>query len=304
MIRRLLFLAFAFHPAIATAAETFVDQVGDVYELRLKVHTKNQSERSSGSSSSNYILTETVLAIRGDAVELEFDLPKDTPADTRAREWGYPVRVLKAPGEPFELLNEGDLATRIDKWLELGNLSRSACEQWIFTWAAFKIECDPATVLGSLAEFDVRLPDVRDRGSYSHPGTVEPSSLKMTSSSSDGQNFAARLAIDPDFVRRQRAEADVAIAQMAGGPPVTLTEALAAWSDNEVSGEVDVVIAVDAQGLVVRRVAVSDLSVVDERGGEQSSSVTSTLERALVVRGGTPVKPQAIPTSEPRPPFT
>lgn len=273
-----------FWAALATADESFQDRAGDLYEITLQVHTEQKAGTSSGSSNSNLSMIETVIATRVEGVELEFDLPEDTSSEVRARSWEYPMRVLKAPGKPLELLNDVELIERVDRWLEVAGLQRSACGQWIFTWTAIKIECDPEAALNSLKGYDLRIADLSDGAMYNEPGTLGPVPLRLTSSGLAGETFVAELELDPDLVRWQQAEAEIAIAQMTGLPQLTIEDAMRSWAKAEISGTIRTTIDVDTRGIVIRRTQVSNLQIVDDVRGHQHRSSTAILERKLVFR--------------------
>ncbi|MET3901011.1 hypothetical protein ABIB57_004979 [Devosia sp. UYZn731] len=270
--------------ALATAEEPFQDRAGDLYEITLQVHTEQQAGLSSGSSNSNFSGIEKVIAIRPEGVELEFDLPEETSPEVRARSWEYPMRVLKAPGKPLELLNETELVDRVDRWLELGGLSRSTCGQWIFTWTAIKIECDPKAALASLAGYDLRITDLSEGAIYNEPGTLGPVPLRLTSSGPAGETLVAELELDPALVRLQQAEREIAIAQMTGLPQPTIEDAMRSWAKAEISGTIRTTIDVDTRGIVIRRTQVSNLQIVDDARGQQHLSSTAILERKPVLR--------------------
>lgn len=280
----LALLGGLFWAAFATAGESFQDRAGDIYEITLQVHTEQNSGTSSGSSNSNLSIIEKVIATRVDGVELEFDLPEDTSSEVRARTWEYPMRVLKAPGKPLELLNEVELIERVDRWLEAAGLQRSACGQWMFTWTAIKIECDPEAALNSLKGYDLRIADLSDGAIYNEPGTLGPVRLRLISSGPAGETFVAVFELDPDFVRRQQAEAEIAIAQMTGLPELTIKDAMRLWANAEISGTITTTIEVDPKGVVIRRTQASNLQIVHDASGQKQTNSTAILERKLVLR--------------------
>ncbi|RYE61941.1 MAG: hypothetical protein EOO82_00765 [Oxalobacteraceae bacterium] len=270
--------------SLATAEESVQDRVGDIYEITLQIHTEHESGTSSGSSNSNFSMIETVIANRVEGVELEFNLPKDTSSEARARSWEYPMRVLKAPGQPFELLNDKELIERVDRWLDVADIPRSACGQWIFTWTAIKIECDPQAALNSLRGYDLRIADLSDGVMYNEPGTLGPVPLRLISSGAAGETFVAELKLDPVLVRRQQAEAEIAIAQMTGLPAPTIEEAMQTWAKAEISGTIKTTIDVDARGVVIRRTQVLNLQIKNDVSGQQHRNSTAILERKLVLQ--------------------
>ena len=259
-----------------------VDRIGDAYEISLKsVSGSSGPNGSKGSSEDNSALVERVVGLQNDGVVLEFDLPPTTSAEDRARQWEFPVRVFKAPGRPFQLLNTPELASRVRSWLTSAGLSDAACGHWIFTWTAIKIECDPQSVLQTLAPFDLRLGDLRDGAPYSEPGTLGSAPLRSLPRTGPGATFVTDLQVDPEAVRGERAEADVAVAEMMHRPQVSLAAALQSRAAEQISGTIEVTIEVDPSGRLERRVEVEELQIVAQ-SGNATTEVTTTLVRQPV----------------------
>lgn len=263
----------------ARAQPVFQDRVGDVYELRLKnVSESSTDDGSSGSSRSGGSLVERVLAVRNDGVELEFDLPPEATPEDRAREWQWPARVLKSPDGALLLLNAPELETRIGAWLVAADMPREACGHWIFTWNAFKIECDPQSVIGTLASFDLRPGDLRDGAAYTERGGLGPVPLQMESADPEGSAFVAETPIDPEFVRRERAESDVVVAEIIGEPK-SFDDALQTRAAEQVTGEIVTTFVADVDGRVIRRTKVINLITTNAEGVVERSTSTQTVER-------------------------
>lgn len=139
-------------------------------------------------------------------------------------------------------------------WLASAHLPEAACGRWVFTWTAIKIECDPQSVLGTLEVFDLRPSD--------------------TSTSVE--------QIDPEAVRRERAETDVAVAQMMGELPLAFDAALQAHADEQYSGSVTTRFEMDEAGRVTQRIVVSELEISEADGSKERTTVTTTVERSRV----------------------
>jgi hypothetical protein len=138
-------------------------QVGDTYEITLAKDSAQQgSNGSSGNSHDKDTVIERVIGLRADGLELQYDLPIAATPEDRARNWQFPALVFKPFGGPAQLLNGPELAARVEGWLKAAGLARTACGQWIFTWNAFRIECDPQTVIKTVQAFDLRSADVRE----------------------------------------------------------------------------------------------------------------------------------------------
>lgn len=254
-MRNVLWLVAALIALAAPVARAQnADQVGDAYEINVRIVSESRSEGSSGNSRSGYALVERVIAVRDGGVELEFDLPGDASAEDRARSWQYPARVLKLAGEPFQLLNAPELEARVRTWLTHWQIPEEACGRWVFTWTAIKIECDPQSVLDALEVFDLRPSDANDG--------VEQ--------------------MDPEAMRRERAETDVAVAQMVGEPKRTLEDALQARAAERYEGTVTSRYESDAAGRVIGRTVVADLQITEADGSVERGTTTTTIERRRV----------------------
>lgn len=267
--------------AAASGAATS-PHVGDTYELTMTKDSKQQgSNGSSGSSHDKDTLIERIIGLRTDGLELEYDLPKAATADQRASTWQFPVRIFRPLAGPAQLLNGPELATRVDSWLKAAGLPRTMCGQWVFTWNAFRLECDPQSVIDMVASFDLRAVDLRDGASYREAGALGPGKLARTVSGQGAEIFAVEMPVNPDPVRRTRAESDVAVGEIMK-KPVTLDAALRKRASEVVSGTISVAFEADSTGNVRRRTKVTKLEIKGPDGGSEMDTVTETLERRLI----------------------
>ena len=114
-------------------------KVGEEYEISKSYETSQQtSDGSSGSSRGRDGILERVIGVREGGLELEYDLPKDTTAEDRARSWQFPVRVFRPTNGSMQLLNRPELEARVEGWLRAAGWTRAACGRWIFTWNAIR----------------------------------------------------------------------------------------------------------------------------------------------------------------------
>lgn len=225
---------------------------------------QSESLSSGGSSSlsnSGGTLVERVLATRPDGLELEFDLPADATPDERASEWQWPARVLWSETARPVLLNRAELEQRLDAWLTVAEIPRETCDHWFFSWTAFKIECDPDSVLELLTAYDLR-----SRLDGAGPGPTEGSTRVET-------------ALDPDQVRREMAESDRVVAEITGADPLTFEQALAARASEQIAGTETVTREIDAQGRPVRQVRTVRLEISAANGAVEQNTTTQTLTR-------------------------
>jgi hypothetical protein len=263
-----------------------VPQVGDAYELRLvKDSTEQGSNGSTGSSHDQDTLIEKLIGVRADGLELQYDLPDSTTAEDRARNWQFPVRVFKPIGAPAQLLNGPELEARVEAWLKAANLPRTACGHWIFTWNAFRIDCDPRSALKTIESYDLRSADVHEGVPYQDPEAGSPGKLARKTDGADGETFAVEMQVDPDMVRRARAESDVVVGEIME-KPVSLDTALHDRAGEVVSGTISVTFDADLGGNVRRRTRVTKLNIKRPDGRSETQTVTETLERRRIPRSG------------------
>jgi hypothetical protein len=257
-------------------------QVGDTYEITMKRESAQKgSDGSSGSSRDKDTIIERVIGVRPDGLELAYDLPKAVSAGARASNWQFPARVFKPYRGPAQLLNGPELEARVDVWLEAGKMTRAACGHWIFTWNAFRIECDPQSVIKTVESFDLTFVDLRDGAPYQETGARAPGTLTRKTAGADGAIFAVELPVDPDAVHRSRAESDVVIGEMMSAP-VTLDAALREREKATVSGTISVTFETNSAGSVRRRTKVTKLDTKGPGGRSETETITEILERRLI----------------------
>lgn len=270
----------------ATAGHTEPAQqafrVGDTYEITKTRDSSSQgSDASSGSSHDQDTLIERIEAVRPDGLEVVFDLPQQATKEDRRRTWQFPARLFEPRDGQLQLLNGPELEKRVDAWLKWGKVTREACGHWIFTWNAFKIECDPHSVIETVQQFDPRLPDLRAGALYRDAHALRPAPLTMKASSSEGSTFTAVMPIDPKAVQHDRAEADVVIGEIMR-KPVTLDAALVQREKEAVSGTIEVTINADAGGNLLSMTRVTKSQRKKSDGTVQTETVKETLERRLL----------------------
>ena len=245
-------------PAIALASPDY--RPGEVFEIRRESRMESATnDGSSGSSFDRDALALRVIGRTDEGMDLEYDLPADTPAEDRARQWEFPVRVLRPASGPVQLLNRSELEARVTAWLKAGDLPREACGRWYFTWNAFKIECDPNSVIATLEAFDPRLDVVAAGVLIGDPAASGPAALVFKSKSAKGTTFVADLAVDSEAVRKARAESDVVIGEITR-KPVTLEAALKTRASDAVSGTIRITFETDPAGRILRRTKVTTLT--------------------------------------------
>ncbi len=274
-------IAALLSPAVAAPSHP-APQVGDTYEITMIRESSQKGDSgSSGTSFDKDTLVERVTAVRADGVELEYDLPKAATTDERGASWQFPARVFRPYRGSPQLLNGPELESRIDVWLKKSGWSRTACGRWVFTWNAFHIDCDPQGVLEVIKPFDLGSVELEDGRPYHMAGTSGPGTLAKKTVGPNGATFAVELQVDPDAVRRARAESDVAIGEMVN-KAVTLDEALNNRAKEAVSGTISTRFDTDQTGSVRRRTTVTKLEIKPSGGQSETQTVTETVERRLL----------------------
>ncbi len=274
-----ILVAFA---SIAQAADQVLDQVGDVYQIVIKSKSSRTSnDQSSGSSNDSNALIERVIKVGNDGLELEYDFPISATAQDRAREWKLPARVLKPKLGSLQLLNAAELEARVTKWLELGKLPRSACGHWIFTWTAIQIQCDPQSVMDLLESIDLRPADLKPGSMYKDPMAIAPAPLLQTATSADGSKLNVEMNIDPDHVRHDRVQADVAVAEMTG-KKLTPEDAILLRSNDKISGHISVSFELDKNDQLMRRTRTTKIEILEPNGKSSVRTDESIVERHRV----------------------
>lgn len=265
--------------ALAATAATSSPRVGDAFQIttdREMEEHGNRGESSQGTSTDRDSYVERVVAERPDGVVLEYDLPADaTPAD-RASNWQFPFRTLRARDGTNRLLNSAELEARIDPWLKAGGMTRAACGKLIFTWNAFRIDCDPQSTIRWLAT--VTLPDRLQAGNFfTDPDARAPSVLRQGSA----DRLMTTLAVDPAAIRRLRAQTDVGVAELMH-KPLTLETALNNHETETITGTITITFDLDATGQALGRTRVKVVQIAWANGRVDTQTVTETLTHSAL----------------------
>lgn len=149
------------------------------------------------------------------------------------------------------------------------------------------MECDPQSVIKAVEAFDLRFADLREGAAYQDTDARGRGKLTRKASRPNGATFAVVVEIDPDVVRRSRADSDVAVGEMMG-KPVTLDAALRERAKGSVSGTISVTFDTDSAGNVWRRTKVTKVETKGPDGRSESQTATETVERRLVSELSTP----------------
>lgn len=277
-------LLWSVTPVVAAAPGPTL-AAGDQYEITRtseSVHANNDS-LSSGSSSDRDTITERVVAVRDGGLEMEYDLPAGATAQDRANAWQFPARILKSAAGPARLLNAAELEARVDGWLKAGKLPRAACGHWFFTWNAFKIECDPASALRIIDGFDPGPDDLRVGREYREEGALAAVPLKTLTAGGSGSVFLAEAKIDPNFVRRSRAESDVVLAEISR-KTLSFDAAFAAQARSDISGNITTTFETDSTGRAYRKTVATTIEIKGANGKVETQTARTVITRRKITR--------------------
>lgn len=276
----LLFSLMCF--TLAGGANAQPMEVGERYELMLEHNNEyTESDGSSGSSFGRDTITVRLVAKRDGGQELEYGLPDDANDRARLRHWQLPVRVFVAGDGTVTLLNRAELEARRDKFLEAAKLPAEACGHWIMTWNAFKIECDPQSVIDMVAGFELQPRSYGDGVQISLQGASGSVAMQCTPADGGRSICTATLPVDVEAARAGLAEADVAIGEMTG-KPVSLADALAARRTTEISGTIETIFDAGVDGVVIKRTTISKVRVREADGMTKVSTSRSVLTRRKI----------------------
>lgn len=268
--------------APAWAQDAPLPKAGEEYALSKSYETKSQgSDGSSGGSRGRDRLVERILNVSEAGVEVEYDLPEDATEENRASTWQLPARVLKTPGGAMELLNREELEGRVDPWLKAANWTREVCGRMIFTWNAFRIECDPQSAIETIRAFDLDTPVAAEGVLYREDMARGPGTLTKKAKGPEGETFAAEIEIDPNAVHRARAESDVLVGEILG-TAVTFEEALGKRAQEKLSSTIRVVLETDSAGRTWRKTVTSKLKTTRSDGESEEDERVEIIERRRI----------------------
>ena len=268
---------FAFLPTAAHSSEWLGWTEAGQTQI-IEVSYENNSERSDGGSGSSRGHTRLIERVVGTGIggaEVEYDLPPESDERARAREWMLPARFHISPDGSVTLANEEILNDRLDVWLDLAGWTRDMCDQWIFTWNAFKIECDPQSSLSIIEDYGLRFLSLEEGATVTHRAASKSGIL-----SREGEYLIADMPLDPQTIQQERVEADLVVARITG-ETLDFETALRERQKESVSGTILLRYRLNAEGSVIWREEVLMTSTTDSHGvteKETNRTITRLLE--------------------------
>ncbi len=279
----LILTLFIFSINKVDAQETTpVEQVGNIYEIKFSYETSSKTgDQASGSSSGRNLLIERIIAINEESIDLEFDLSLNTKEAERERVWKLPAKVRRNDDGTLILLNSDEMENRITKWLEKANWTREVCDQWIFTWNAFKIDCDPQSALSLIASYDLNSNNFDPRKPYESKLATHAGELQLLANTPEGKTYRTELELNPQTIKAELAEVQLIIGQITG-TEITIEDALKEQLLKNISGVMNITLVVDNEGRLIKRKEVLNIKTIEDDGTIKTETKTNILSRSLI----------------------
>ena len=255
-------------------------RVGETYAITLdrRMEETTSDGSSAGSSTDVDTLIERVLAVRGDGVEVEFDLPREATPQERAAVWQLPAQAfLPSNGAPY-LLNEAALEARVDPWLRKAKWTRAQCGKGFFTWNYFVIECDPRSALRMIEQFHSPQGDLKENADYQTLGAKGSAPLRVRPSSNGSTVLTAVLSVDVDAVRRERGQTAMTVTALTG-KVLTLEAAMQEQAKDRIEGTVETIFELGRAGFLDRRTTIYQTVTTKASGSTATQTFTEVLSR-------------------------
>lgn len=265
----------------STAARA--DEPGQSYYLLLSHQEKSEDTTGNTSSSSGRDdRVERIIEVSDLGLIVEFDLPAEKGGERKPIDWQFPARMLINPDGTMTLLNEAELAARNAEWRRLAGIEESACGQWYFTWNAFKIECDPQSVVANLEIYSLRYGMPAEGLELAFANTLSPARLRDCSDEGGAVTLCADYLLDPEKIRESRIENDKIVASMLGKD--TRSGAASDRVSEQIEGTLELRLYLNDQGHVWKRIVSSTIKTTLASGEVETSTTREELTRSLVSR--------------------
>ncbi|WP_284126477.1 hypothetical protein [Parerythrobacter aestuarii] len=264
-----------------TCTAAGAEEAGETYFLKLSHEEESRDSKGSGGSTRGRDdLVEKIIEITDDGRIVEYDLPLEPGEERKPLNWQFPARFLiDAKGEA-RLLNADDLAERNAAWRELAGIEESACGSYYFTWNAFKIECDPQSVLAIVDRYNLRFGPLEEGLELPYPDTLGAATLRDCTEDSGQITFCATYNLDPEAVRQSRIETDKIVAQIVGEEAARRTAK--DRTKEQIEGTLQIRLSIDGDGHVWKRVVTTDVKTMKEDGEVGTSTSREELTRTLI----------------------
>ncbi len=278
---RLLFAAALLGCATATTPAQATDGA-EQYEIISSYSTESERPRGSSSSSGSDEFREEVRAGADGCRTRTFDVVDDPEHKRPLEVWRMPVVLRECPGFPQVIANCEEMEARRDAFLAAAKIPHESCGRYYFTWNVFKIECDPDTILETVANIDLGSIRLEDGAVFTLPDTSTSVTLAAVPVAPAGQRiFKGRTTIDPEVLREGAIKTIMVVAEVRG-KAVTREEAMAQIVAHQFSGEAEVTLVEEPAAGRITATVHTAVREVDVEGGvetRQGETVT-TRQRA------------------------
>ena len=224
---------------------------------------------------------ETLIGKTFQGSEYAYDLPTTATQEEREIAWQFPIKIFKANDGIVTVSNAAEIDARGDQWLRRAGLPRTACGHWYFTWNAFRVECGSASARDMATVFDMGPDGLYAGFLINDPDASKVDALRETVDSANVHQLVAVLDVDPEKVKRDRAERDVVVGEIVR-KPVSLNAALKTHASEKISGTKTLTFELDADGRVRKRKSHSLIKVELLGGVVKTQIVDIVLERRRI----------------------
>lgn len=281
LVSILALLIVSINPGNAQPAD-LSEQVGNIYEIKYSYETSRKTgDQSSGRSSGTNLLIERIIAINEESIDLEYDISLNPSEEDRAREWKLPAKVRRNNDGTLLLLNTDEMEIRITKWLEKASWTREVCDQWIFTWNAFKIECDPQSALELITSYDLNSNNFDPTKPYENKFASHAGKLQLLANTPEGKTYHTKLELNPQIIKTELAETQLIIGQITG-KEITIEDAQKEQALKSISGNIQIKLDVDNEGRLIKRTEVFNIKTIEDDGTIKTETKTNILSRSLI----------------------
>ncbi|MGV6852292.1 MAG: hypothetical protein ACWA5R_08985 [bacterium] len=221
-----------------------------VYEAQTEFKS---SAGGSGSSRTRNAIIERTIGKKDGGLELEYSFPQADIPENNA--WKLPARVLIMPGKSIELLNESEIESRLENYLQKHPEIRKQCGGVVFTWTAFEIHCNTNHVVDVIESYNLYLGPLSEGKLYEEPGTLAPVPLREISTGGSNLLLEVKLVLDPERLQLEYEKSIEQVAAITGDSASSIMNSslkLTGEEKPEFSGNRVVTIEVASNGQVVK----------------------------------------------------
>ncbi|MEQ3744817.1 MAG: hypothetical protein ABNH53_01100 [Henriciella sp.] len=256
---------------------------GSVFEVRVAYENESAGGESSGNSRGHNTLIERIIKVDPTEIVAEYErIPSPrryVGEQPNLIDWDYPATISVLDSDELTLQNLEEIEARNTEWRQAAGIPDEACGLWYFTWNAFKIECDPNSVIQGLEAFILYNNEILDGQKIEEPGALEAGIL--TTVSTDPLILQAEFELDSEIIREERAQEDIIFSQIMQGETLTLENALQVRATEQISGTLKTVWEMDELGRVWKRTRNSNITIEFETGETETLTQKQTTTRTL-----------------------